>query len=62
VPECDEAFETWLRTEVVAAYDELKADPSQGRSAEQVLQRLADERKRMEADRESDRRREGKVS
>ncbi len=53
MPERDEAFETWLRTEVVAAYDELKADPSQGRSAEQVLQRLAEQRKQMEVDRDS---------
>jgi antitoxin ParD1/3/4 len=41
----DKALETWLRTEVVAAYHELKADPSKGRTAEQVRQRLADERK-----------------
>lgn len=61
MPERDEAFETWLRTEVVAAYDELKADPSQGRSAEQVLQRLAEQRKQMEADRDSGNR-EGETS
>lgn len=51
--ERDEAFEAWLRSEVLAAHDELEADPSQGRNAEQVLQRLADERKGMEAGRES---------
>jgi len=61
VPERDEAFETWLRTEVVAPYDELKADPSQGRSAEQVLQRLAEQRKQMEVDRDSGNR-EGEAS
>lgn len=36
----DEAFykaaESWLRTEVVAAYDEIKADPSIGIPAEDV--------------------------
>ena len=45
----DKALETWLRTEAVAAYDELKADPSPGLSVEQVRQCLADERKRREA-------------
>ena len=45
----DKALETWLRTEAVAAYDELKADPSRGLSVEQVRQCLADERKRREA-------------
>lgn len=46
----DEALEHWLRTEGVAAYDELKADPSRGRTPEQVRQSLADERRRREAD------------
>jgi hypothetical protein len=50
--EHDEALETWLRTEGVAAYDELKADPSRGRTPEQVRQRLADER--AERDKKSD--------
>jgi len=42
----DKALEHWLRTEVAAAYDELKADPSRGLSLEQVRQHLADKRKR----------------
>ena len=46
----DEALEHWLRTEGVAACDELKADPSRGRTPEQVRQRLADERRRREAE------------
>ncbi len=32
----DQAAEAWLRSEVVAAYDEIKADPSTGVSAEDV--------------------------
>lgn len=32
----EQAAESWLRTEVVAAYDALKADPSIGISSEQV--------------------------
>jgi antitoxin ParD1/3/4 len=35
------ALEHWLRTEVVAAYDELDADPSLGRPLEEVRARLA---------------------
>lgn len=46
----DEALEHWLRTEGVAAYDELKADPSRGWTPEQVPQSLADERRRREAE------------
>ncbi|MBS7708150.1 type II toxin-antitoxin system ParD family antitoxin [Chelatococcus asaccharovorans] len=46
----DETVEHWLRTEGVAAYDELKADPSRGRTPGQVRQRLADERGRREAE------------
>lgn len=42
----DKALDTWLRTEVAAAYDELKADPSKGRTAEQVLASLKDETER----------------
>ena len=37
----ERALEKWLRTEVAAAYDEMKADPSQGRTIEQVRARLA---------------------
>lgn len=47
--ERDEALEGWLRTEVAAAYDELKADPSRGRTPDQVRQRLADERRRRDS-------------
>jgi len=46
----DEALEHWLRTEGVAAYDELQADPSRGRTPEQVRQHLADERRRRDAE------------
>lgn len=42
----DKALDTWLRTEVAAAYDELKVDPSKGRTAEQVLASLKDETER----------------
>ena len=42
----DKALEHWLRTEVAAAYDELKADPSKGRTAEQVLASLRAETER----------------
>lgn len=38
----DEAVETWLRTEVVAAYDELRADPSQAISSQDMRAQLAD--------------------
>ncbi|WP_420961400.1 ribbon-helix-helix domain-containing protein [Brucella sp. IR073] len=38
--EGDPAFEHWLRTEGVAAYDEMKADPSRGVTAEEVLASL----------------------
>jgi hypothetical protein len=46
----DEAREHWLRTEGVVAYDELQADPSRGRTPEQVRQHLADERRRRDAE------------
>ena len=42
----DKALETWLRTEVAAAYDELKADPGRGLSVDRVREHLADRRKR----------------
>ena len=42
----DKALDTWLRTEVAAAYDELKADPSKGRTPEQVLASLKAETER----------------
>ena len=37
----DEAVEAWLRSDVVAAYDELRADPSQAISAADLRARLA---------------------
>lgn len=46
MPERDQALEHWLRTEVVAAYDELKADPSRALSVDQVRQHLAEKRRR----------------
>ena len=38
--ERDAAVERWLRTEVVAAYDEMKAHPERGIPADQVMARL----------------------
>jgi len=38
----DEAVEEWLRSEVVSAYDQLRADPSQAISAEEVRAHLAE--------------------
>lgn len=38
----DQALEKWLRTEVAAAYDEAKADPSSLLSSEEVQERLAE--------------------
>jgi len=42
----DQALEKWLRTEVAAAYDEMKADPSKGLSADEVLEALKAETRR----------------
>jgi hypothetical protein len=44
--EHDKTVEYWLRTEVVAAYDEMKSDPSRGRSIAQVRANLAVEHSR----------------
>ncbi|MGA2251599.1 type II toxin-antitoxin system ParD family antitoxin [Terracidiphilus sp.] len=41
----DEALEHWLRTEVVASYEEMKAHPSRGMTVDQVLAKLAEHRK-----------------
>ena len=41
----DKALDTWLRAEVAAAFDELKADPSRVLSVDQVRQHLTDKRK-----------------
>jgi putative addiction module CopG family antidote len=37
----DRALEAWLREDVVAAYDAMKADPSRARSAAQIRASLA---------------------
>jgi antitoxin ParD1/3/4 len=44
----DQALEKWLRTEVAAAYDEAKADPSSLVTSEEVLEGLTKLRTRME--------------
>ncbi|MFT3854596.1 MAG: type II toxin-antitoxin system ParD family antitoxin [Ilumatobacteraceae bacterium] len=36
----EEAIERWLRTEVVAAYDELRADPSQAVTSADIRAQL----------------------
>ncbi|MBF6619803.1 MAG: type II toxin-antitoxin system ParD family antitoxin [Patulibacter sp.] len=47
----EEAVETWLRTEAAAAYDELRADPSQAITGEQMRAELAQRHaKRVEGD------------
>ncbi len=38
----EEAVETWLRTEAVASYDELRADPSRAVSAADMRAHLAE--------------------
>lgn len=44
----EDAIEKWLRTEVVASYDELRADPSRAISAEDTRASLAEvHRKRL---------------
>jgi len=45
----DEAVERWLRTEVVATYEEMKAHPERGIPAEEVranIERMYAERRR----------------
>jgi antitoxin ParD1/3/4 len=42
----DQAVETWLRKDVAAAYDALKASPSRAVPASKVRARLADSHKR----------------
>jgi putative addiction module CopG family antidote len=42
----DKALDTWLRTEVAAAYDERKADPGRALTVNQVRRHLSDKRKR----------------
>lgn len=45
----DKAIEQWLRSEVTAAYDELKADPSKALTVGQVRTSLVAERHRRAA-------------
>jgi putative addiction module CopG family antidote len=40
----EEAIETWLRTEVIAAYDELRADPSRAISSDEMRAHFKSER------------------
>jgi antitoxin ParD1/3/4 len=40
----EEAVETWLRTEVVAAYDELRAEPSRAISSDEMRAQLRERR------------------
>ncbi|TNH44836.1 ribbon-helix-helix domain-containing protein [Photorhabdus luminescens] len=41
----DRAVESWLREQVVPAYDSMKADPARALTVNQVRARLATERK-----------------
>ena len=47
----DRAIERWLRSEVAAAYDEIKANPSKALTPDAVRASLAEARKRRAADR-----------
>ncbi len=47
----DRAIEHWLRTEVAAAYDELKADPSKALTIDQVRASLTEARRQRAASR-----------
>ncbi|MGB4776783.1 ribbon-helix-helix domain-containing protein [Microbacterium sp.] len=49
----EEAIETWLRTEVVASYDELRADPSRAISAADMRAHLAELHAQRLAERDS---------
>ena len=42
----DRALETWLRQDVAAAYDAIKADPARARSGQDVRNALAAEHER----------------
>lgn len=37
----ERAVETWLRTEIVQAYDELRADPSRAIGSDEMRKRMA---------------------
>ena len=45
----DRAVEDWLRTEAASVYDALQADPTRGRSLDEVRETLARTRERIEA-------------
>ena len=45
----EQTLEQWLRTEVAAAYDAIKADPSRGLSLEEVRASLTATHSRLEA-------------
>lgn len=49
----EEAVETWLRTEVVASYEELRADPSRAISSADMRARLAELHAKRLAERDS---------
>ena len=49
----EEAVENWLRTEVVASYDELRADPSKAISSEAMRTHLAELHKQRLAESDS---------
>lgn len=49
----EEAIENWLRTEVVAAYNELRANPSSAISSSQMRARLAEVHRQRKAERDS---------
>lgn len=49
----DEAVENWLRTEVVAAYDELRDDPSKAISVSQVREHIKELHRQRTAGRDS---------
>ncbi len=49
----EEAVETWLRTEVVASYDELRTDPARAISSADMRAHLAELQARRLAERDS---------
>jgi putative addiction module CopG family antidote len=46
----EEAIEAWLRNEVAAAYDELRADPSRAISSDEMRAHLAELHKQRSTD------------
>jgi antitoxin ParD1/3/4 len=45
----DKALDSWLRTEVAAAYDGLRADPGRALDVSRIRQHLVEKRKRSDA-------------